>query len=79
MARMHRTIKMGLNLDNNDGMIAHLVPDILDSEVRQALGSSTMNKTSGGNDIPAELFQILKSDSAKVLQSICQQIWKAQQ
>ena len=79
MARMHRTIKMGLNLDNNDGMIAHLEPDILDSEVRQALGSSTMNKTSGGNDIPAELFQILKNDSAKVLQSICQQIWKAQQ
>ena len=70
---------MGLTLDYNDGTIAHLEPDILESEVKWALGSSTMNKTSGGDDIPAELFQILKNYSAKMLQSIYQQIWKAQQ
>ena len=70
---------MHLNLDNNDGMIAHLEPYILESEVKWALGRITMNKASGVDDIPAELFHILKNDSAKVLQSICQQIWKAQQ
>ena len=69
---MHRTIKMGLNLDNNDGMIAHLEPYILESEVKWALERITMNKASGDDDIPAELFHILKNDSAKVLQSICQ-------
>ena len=60
-------------------MIAHLEPDILDCEVKWALGSITRNKASGGNGIPAELFQILKDDAVKVLHSICQQIWKTQQ
>ena len=60
-------------------MITHLEPDILDCEVKWALGSTTMNKASGADGIPAELFQILKDDSVKVLHSICQQIWKAQQ
>ena len=65
--------------DNHDGMIAHLEPDILECEVKRALGSITMNKASGGDRIPVELFQILKDDAVKVLHSICQQIWKAQQ
>ena len=65
--------------DIHDGMITHLEPDILESEVKWALGSITMNKASGGNRIPAELFQILKDDAVKVLHSICQQIWKTQQ
>ena len=65
--------------DNHDGMITHLEPDILESEVKWALGSITMNKASGGDGIPAELFQILKDDAVKVLHSICQQIWKTQQ
>ena len=60
-------------------MITHLEPDILESEVKWALGSITMNKASGGDGIPAELFQILKDDAVKVLCSICQQIWKTQQ
>ena len=60
-------------------MITHLEPDILDCEVKWALGSITMNKTSGGDGIPAELFQILKDDAVKGLHSICQQIWKTQQ
>ena len=60
-------------------MITHLEPDILEFEVKWALGSVTVNKTSGGDGIPAELFQILKDDSVKVLHSIYQQIWKAQQ
>ena len=60
-------------------MIAHLEPDILECEVKWALGSITMNKASGGDGIPAELFQILKDDAVKVLHSICQQIWKNQQ
>ena len=65
--------------DNHDGVITHLEPDILQYEVKRALGSITMNKASGGDGIPAELFQILKDDAVKVLQSICQQIWKTQQ
>ena len=60
-------------------MITHLEPDILECEVKGALGSITMNKTSGGDGIPVELFQILKDDAVKVLCSICQQSWKTQQ
>ena len=60
-------------------MITHLEPDILEREVKWALGSITMNKAIGGDGIPAELFRILKVDAVKVLHSICQQIWKAQQ
>ena len=65
--------------DNHNGVITHLEPDILECEVKWALGSITMNKASGGDGIPVELFQILKDDSVKVLHSICQQIWKTQQ
>ena len=65
--------------DNHDGVITHLEPDILECEVKWALGSITMNKASGGDGIPAELFQILKDDAVKVLHSIWQQIWKTQQ
>ena len=65
--------------DNNNGVITHLEPDILVSEVKWALGSMTINKASGGDGIPAVLFQILKDDAVKVLHSICQQIWKTQQ
>ena len=65
--------------DNHDGVITHLEPDILECKVKWALGSITMNKASGGDEIPVELFQILKDDAVKVLQSICQQIWKTQQ
>ena len=57
----------------------HLEPDILESEVRWVLGSITMNKASGGDGIPVELFQILKDDAVKVFHSVCQQIWKTQQ
>ena len=64
--------------DNHDGVISHLEPDILECEVKWALGSITTNKASGGDEIPAELFQILKDDGMKVLQSIRQQIWKTQ-
>ena len=64
--------------DNRDGMIPHLEPDILEYEVKRPLGSITTNKASGGDGIPAELFQILKDDAVKVLHSICQQIWKIQ-
>ena len=60
-------------------MITYLEPDILEWEVRWALGSIIMNKASGGDGIPAELFQILKDDAVKVLHSTCQQIWKTQQ
>ena len=63
----------------DDGVITHLQPDILDCKVKWALGSITMNKDSGGDGIPAGLFQILKDDAVKVLHSICQQIWKTQQ
>ena len=65
--------------DNHDGVITHLKPDILECEVKRALESITMNKASGRDGIPVELFQILKSDAVKVLHSICQQIWKTQQ
>ena len=65
--------------DNHNGVITHLEPDILECEVKWALGSITTNKTSGGDGIPVELFQILKDDAVKVLHSICQQIWKTQQ
>ena len=65
--------------DNHEGVITQLEPDILECEVRWALGSITMNKVSGGDGIPVELFQILKDDAVKVLHSICQQIWKTQQ
>ena len=64
--------------DNHNGVITHLEPDILECEVKQALGSITMNKASGGDGIPG-LFQILKDDVVKVLHSVCQQIWKTQQ
>ena len=65
--------------DNNNGVIIHLEPDILECEVKWVLGSITMNKASGGDGIPLELFQILKDDAVKVRHSICQQIWKTQQ
>ena len=65
--------------ENQDGVIIHLEPDILECEVKLALGSITMNKASGGDKIPAELLQILKDDAVKVLHSIYQQIWKTQQ
>ena len=65
--------------DNQDGVITHLEPDILEREVKWALGSITTNKASGNDGIPVELFQILKDDAVKVLHSICWQIWKIQQ
>ena len=67
------------NPDNHNGVITHLEPDILEYEVKWALGSITTNKAIGGDGIPVELFQILKDDALKVLHSICQQIWKTQQ
>ena len=81
MARIHRrTIQKNLHdLDNHNGVITDLEPDILECEVKWALESITTNKASGGDGIPVELFQILKDDAVKVLQSICQQIWKTQQ
>ena len=72
--------KKDLNdLDNQNGTITHLEPDILECKVKWALGSITMNKASGGDGIPAEIFQILKDDAVKVLHSICQHIWKTHQ
>ena len=65
--------------DNHDGVITHLQPDILEFEVKWALGSMTMNKASGRDGIPVELFQILKDDAVKVQHSICQQSWKTKQ
>ena len=65
-------------MDNHDGVVAHLQPDILECEVKWVLESITTNKASRGDGIPAELFQILKDDAVKVLNSICQQIWKTQ-
>ena len=65
--------------DNHNGVITHLEPEILKCEVKWALGNITMNKVSGGDGIPAELFQILKDDVVKVLHSICQQVWKTKQ
>ena len=64
---------------NHDGMITHLEPNILECDVKWALGSITTNEASGGDGIPVELFQILKDDAMKVLHSLCQQIWKTQQ
>ena len=64
--------------DNHDAVITHLEPDILECEVKQALGSITTNKVSGGDGIPVELFQILKDDAVKVPLSVCQQTWKTQ-
>ena len=69
--------KKGLNdLDNHHGVVTHLEPDILEYQVKWALGSITTNKASGGDEIPVELFQILKDDVVKLIPSICQQIWK---
>ena len=82
MARIHRRAIQKKYLhdpDNHDGVITRLEPDILKCEVKWALGSITMNKASGGDGIPAELFQILKDDAMKVLHSTCQQIWKTRQ
>ena len=78
MARIHiRTIQKDLyDPDNENGVITHLEPDILECEVKWALGSITTNKTNGGDGIPVELFQFLKDDAVKVLQSIWPQIWK---
>ena len=67
------------DLDNHDGVITHLEPNILECEVEWALESITTNKASGGDGIPVKLLQILKDDAVKVLHSICQQIWKTQQ
>ena len=81
VANIHRrTIQKDLHdPDNHDGVITHQESVILESEVKWALGSITMNKASGSNGIPAELFQILKDHAVKVLYSICQQIWKIHQ
>ena len=81
MARVHRELyKKDLHdPDNQNGVITNLDPDIMACKVKWALGSITMNKASGGDGIPVELFQIQKDDTVKVLQSICQQIWKTQQ
>ena len=85
MARIpRRTIpkkkkKKNLNApDNHEGVTTHLEPDTLECEVKWVLGGITVNKASGGDGIPAELFQILKDDAVKVLHSLCQQIWKTQ-
>ena len=81
MARIHRKLyqKDLHDPDNHNDVITHLEPDILECEVKWALGSITLNKASGVDGIPVELFQILKDDAVKVLHSICQQIWKSQQ
>ena len=71
--------KKDLHDQDNLGVITHLEPDILEHKVKWATGSITMNKASGGDGIPVELFQILKDDAVKVLHSISQQIWKTQQ
>ena len=82
MERLYRTVqKKKKNLydpDNQSGVTTHLESDILECEVKWALGSITTNKASGGDGIPVELFQILKDDAVKALHSICQQIWKTQ-
>ena len=80
MSRINRrTIqKIFHDPDNHGGVITHIEPDILECEVKRALGSITASKASGGDGIPAELLQILK-DAVKVLHSICQEIWKTQQ
>ena len=80
MARIHRiTVQKYLHdPDNHDGVITHLEPDIQKCEVKWVLEGISMNKASGGDGIPVELFQVLKDDAVKVLHSICQQIWKTQ-
>ena len=81
MARIHRRVILNdlHDPDNQDGVITHLRPDILECEVKWALESITTNKASGGDGNPVELFQILKDEAVKVLHSTCQQIWKTQQ
>ena len=81
MARIHKELyKKDLHdQDNHDGVITHLESDILECKVKWVLGTITANKATGGEGIPAELFQVLKDDAVKVLHSICQQIWKTQQ
>ena len=82
MTRIHRRNLYKKDLydpDNHNSVITHLESDILEYEVKWALGRITMNKASGGDGIPAEVFQILKDDAVKVLHSICPQIWKPQQ
>ena len=81
VTRIHRRTMQERSYDpgNHDGVITYLQPDILECKVKWALGSITTNKTSRGDGIPVELFQILKDDVVKVLHSICQQIWKTQQ
>jgi len=80
VARIHRTIQKHLHdPDNHDGVFTHLKPHILECEVKWALRSITTKKASGSDGIPVELFQILKDDAVKMLHSICQQLWKAQQ
>ena len=80
MARTEELYKKDLHdSENNNGVITHPEPDILECEVKWALGTITMNKASGGDGIPVEPFHILKDDAVKVLHSICQQIWKTQQ
>ena len=82
MVRIHRRIIYKKDLhdpDNHNGVITHLQQDILECEVKWSLESIAMNKVSGGDGIPVELFEILKNDAVKVLHSICQQIWKTQQ
>ena len=81
MARIHRrTVQKDLHdAGSHDGVITHLDPDIIECKVKWALGSITMNKDSGGDGIPVELFQILKDDAVKVLHLTCQKIWKTQQ
>ena len=81
MARIHRkSIQKSLNdLDNHDGVVTNLEPDILECEVKWASGSITITKASGDDGIPAELFQILKDNVVKMPHSICKQIWKTQQ
>ena len=77
--QINKYIKDLNDLDNQNGVVTHLQPDIQKCEVKLALGCITTNKASGGDGIPAEIFHILKEDSVKVLHSICQQIWKTQQ
>jgi len=77
---MEEVYQKGLNdPDNHNGVVTHLEPDVLECEVKWALGSSTMSKASGDDGIPAELFKILKDDTLKMLDSLCQQIGKTQQ
>ena len=80
MARINRIIQKSSNdPDNQDVMVTHQEPDILECEVKWALGSTAVNKASGCDGIPPELFKSLKNDVMKVFHSVCQQIWKTQQ